>query len=131
MHVDKFVGRVAYAPEVKYIGQKDTPLLELVLAENERRKNKDSGEYEDTGNTTWLTVKLWGDAAEDADFVKGDLVEFSGSVVEEQFERKDGTSGRKLVSTWVDEDGLTIKFPSKDREDDGFTPDSSDSGDGW
>lgn len=133
-HVDKLVGRVTNQPEVRHIGQNNTPLKELNVAVNHRRKNRDSGEYEDTGDTTWVTIKLWADRSEE-DYVKGDLIEFAGSLVEKHFARRGETeetaTGRRLESDWID--SLEIKFPSRDRDnagDDGFTPASDDS-DGW
>jgi single-stranded DNA-binding protein len=133
-HVDKLIGNVTNVPEVKTIGNKNTPLKELNVAVNHQRKNKDSGEYEKTGDTSWITVKLWGERAQE-DFVKGDLIEFAGSLVEKAFKRNDGTDGRRLETDYVE--SISIKYPSKDRSapvgataDAGFTP-APTGGDGW
>ena len=96
----QFTGNITNEPIVREIGAKNTPLKELVVAINHDKKNKDTGEYERTGDTTWVTVKLWGERASE-DFGKGDLVEYEGTVVEKAFTRKDGTEGRRLESDYV------------------------------
>jgi single-stranded DNA-binding protein len=96
----QFTGNITNEPVVREIGAKKTPLKELVVAINHDKKNKDTGEYERTGDTTWVTVKLWGERANE-DFGKGDLVEFDGTIVEKHFQRKDGTEGRRLESDYV------------------------------
>ena len=102
-----FTGNVTNEPTVQAIGQKQTPLKELVVAINHDRKNRDTGEYEQTGDTTWITVKLWGERA-DLDFQKGDLVEFEGTLVEKHFTKRDGTEGRRLESDYVE--SVTVKY---------------------
>lgn len=103
----QFTGNVTNVPEVREIGAKNTPLKELVIAINHDKKNRDTGAYEPTGDTSWVRVKLWGDRA-DEDFQKNDLVEFSGTLVEKNFTKKDGTDGRALESDWVE--SLTVKY---------------------
>lgn len=103
----QFTGNVTNEPEVKTIGAKNTALKELRIAVNHDRKNKDTGEYEKTGDTTWIAVKLWGDRANE-DFQKGDLIEYDGTIVEKHFEKRDGTEGRQLESDWVNT--LTVKY---------------------
>jgi single-stranded DNA-binding protein len=96
----QFTGNVTNDPELKTVGAKNTPLKELNIAINHDKKNRDTGEYERTGDTTWVTVKLWGEAA-NQEIGKGDLVEFDGTIVEKHFQRKDGTEGRRLESDYV------------------------------
>ena len=141
--VKSFVGNVTNVPEIKSIGAKGTHLLELNLAANARRKNKDTGEYEPVLDSSgkqkvsWLTVKLWGERADNADYVKGDLVEFVGSVQEEHYEKRDGSEGRRLETDFIE--SVEVKYPSKNRTepvgataDAGFIPaPTSDEGDGW
>lgn len=105
----EFTGNVTNIPEVKSIGSKQTPLKELRVAINHDRKNKDSGEYEKTGDVTWVTVKLWGDRA-DEDFQKGDLVSFSGTLVEKHF----GENGRALETDWVE--SVEVKYRKENAE---------------
>jgi single-stranded DNA-binding protein len=103
----QFTGNVTNEPELKTVGTKNTPLKELNIAVNHDKKNRDTGEYERTGDTTWITVKLWGEAANQI-IGKGDLVEFDGTIVEKHFQRKDGTEGRRLESDYVA--ALTVKY---------------------
>jgi single-stranded DNA-binding protein len=103
----QFTGNVTNEPEIRTVGAKNTALKELNIAINHDKKNKETGEYERTGDTTWVTVKLWGDRANE-EFGKGDLVEFDGTVVEKVFPRKDGTEGRRLESDYVA--SLTVKY---------------------
>lgn len=140
--IKSFVGNITNEPEIKLIGTKQTPLKELNLAANARRKNKESGEFEPVldkdgkQKVSWLTVKLWGDRANE-DFVKGDLVEYVGSAQEEHFEKRDGTPGRRLESDYIE--SVTVKYASKNRTepvgataDAGFIPaPTADGGDGW
>lgn len=103
----QFTGNVTNEPQVREVGDKKTRLLELNVAVNHDKKNKDTGDYERTGDTTWITVKLWGDRASEQ-FGKGDLVEYAGTIVEKHFTRKDGTEGRRLESDYVE--SLTVKY---------------------
>lgn len=108
-------GGVVAEPEFKQIS--DTfRVLEFPLYDNERRKDKDTGQYEDTGNTTKLRVILKNDLADTwrGKINKGDVVEVVGSITEREYERKDGGKGRSLETTWVD--SVEIKF-SKSGDD--------------
>lgn len=103
----QFTGNVTNEPTIREIGDKKTPLKELVVAVNHDKKDKATGEYVRTGDTTWITVKLWGDRASEQ-FGKGDLVEYDGTIVEKAFTRKDGTEGRRLESDYVA--SLVVKY---------------------
>lgn len=85
-------------------------VLEFPLYDNETRKNKDTGEYEQTGNVTKLKVILKNDLADQwrGKINKGDIVEIVGSITEREYKRKDGADGRALETTWVD--SVTVKF---------------------
>lgn len=96
----EFQGNVTNEPDVKTIGAKNTPLKELNVAINHDRKNRDTGEYEKTGDTTWVTVKLWGERANEQ-FGKGDLISYEGTLVEKHFQKRDGTEGRRLESDYI------------------------------
>jgi single-stranded DNA-binding protein len=103
----QFVGSVTNEPEVRRVGQKETALKELNVAINHDKKNKETGEYERTGDTTWVRISLWGERS-NLDFRKGDMVEFDGTLVEKAFQRKDGTEGRRLEADYVEK--LDVKF---------------------
>jgi single-stranded DNA-binding protein len=74
----------------------------LVTNETAVGENKDSGEFEKTGDVSKVRVTLWRDLATNADIQKGDLVEISATLVEKEFQKKDGTTGRSLQTDWVE-----------------------------
>jgi single-strand DNA-binding protein len=102
-------GGVVADPEYKTPTEKFR-VLEFPLYDNETRKNKDTGEYEQTGNVTKLKVVLKNDLADQwrGKINKGDIVEIVGSITEREYDRKDGGKGRSLETTWVD--SVTVKF---------------------
>ena len=69
-------------------------VLNFTLAHNERRKNPQTGEWED-GDTTFWRCALWGRRAEQwAEILtKGMTVLVTGRVKVRRFDRDDGTSG--------------------------------------
>ena len=69
-------------------------VLNFTLAHNERRKNPQTGEWED-GDTTFWRCALWGRRAEQwAEILtKGMTVLVTGRVKVRRFERDDGTNG--------------------------------------
>ena len=102
-------GGVVAAPDFKKIS--DTfRVLEFPLYDNQRRKNKDTGEYENTGNVVKMKVILKNDLADtwNGKFGLGDIVEVSGTFTEREYERKDGTKGRALETDWVET--VEVKF---------------------
>ena len=102
-------GGVVAEPEFRKIS--DTfRVLEMPLYDNEKRKNKDTGEYEATGNVTKLKVILKNDLADQwiGKINKGDIIEVTGSITEREYDRKDGSKGRSLETTWVD--SVEVKF---------------------
>lgn len=95
-----FTGGVVAEPEAREVG--GSKLLEFPVYVNHSKKNKDTGEYEPTGDTTKVKVTLWRDLAESTDVRKGDLVEVTATLVEKEFDKKDGTKGRSLQTDWVE-----------------------------
>ncbi len=117
-----FTGGIVAEPERKVVGTSN--LLEFPVYVNHSKKNKDTGEYEPTGDTTKVKVTLWRDLADNTDVQKGDLVEVTGTIVEKEFNKKDGTVGRQLQTDWVEsvvlkhrKSGATAGF---DNTEDGF-----------
>lgn len=108
-----FSGGVVAEPEQKQVGQNS--ILEFPVYVNHSRKNRDTGEYEDTGDTTKIRVSLWGDLSGE-DIRKGDIVEVEGTLVEKEFEKRDGTAGRALQTEFVN--SIVVKF----RKDGGSSP---------
>ena len=95
-----FTGGVVAKPDAREVG--GSKLLEFPVYVNHSKKNKDTGAYEPTGDVTKVKVTLWRDLAESTDVRKGDLVEVTATLVEKEFDKKDGTKGRSLQTDWVE-----------------------------
>lgn len=96
----EFIGSVVAEPETKDVG--GNAVLEFPVYINDQRKDKNTGDYVDTGDVTKVRVSLWRDLA-GSDIRKGDLVEIKGSLVEKEFQKRDGTAGRQLQTKFVNE----------------------------
>ena len=83
-------GRLAFDPEVRFSPSGDA-VVSGRIADTPRRKNQQTGEWED-GETLWLSFSLWGKKAEAlADAAKkGDLVLVTGTLTQRTFEGKRG-----------------------------------------
>jgi single-strand DNA-binding protein len=83
------VGNLGRDPELRYTPQ-GTPVTSFTLATNEKRKNKQSGEWEPV--TTWFRVTLWGRQAETASqyLVRGRSVYIEGRLRVEEWTDRDG-----------------------------------------
>lgn len=109
-----FTGSVVAEPESREVG--GAPLLEFPVYINHTKKNKDTGEYDKTGDVSKVKVTLWRDLAS-TDVKKGDLVEVSATLVEKEFPKKDGTTGRSLQTDWVE--SVVTKYRKDDAGDGG------------
>lgn len=107
MSATTFTGRVTQEPELKF-GKSGKAFLSLNTAENHRRKNQQSGEWEDSG-TTWRRVTVFDAHAENiADQVrKGSLVLVVGRQETREYEKQDGSKGSSL-EVLADEVGVLI-----------------------
>lgn len=105
-----FSGGVVAEPERKQVGS--NTVLEFPVYVNHQRKDKDTQEYVKTGDTTKIRVSLWRDKA-DTDIRKGDIVEIVGTLVEKEWQKQDGSTGRMLQTEFVDT--IEVKY----RKDDG------------
>lgn len=114
-------GNIVAEPERKEIN--GSALLTFPVYSNERRKNRDTGEYENTGNVTKVKVTLWRELAENTSVGKGDLVEVVGSFIEREYDKKDGSKGRSLETSYVE--SVVVKFTNKNEApaDAGFDSD--------
>jgi len=92
-----------------------TSLLEFPVYVNHTKKNRDSGEYEKTGDTSKIRVTEWRDLADSLDVKMGDLVEVNGTLVEKEFQKQDGTVGRSLQTDYIE--SVVVKY----RKDGGST----------
>lgn len=95
-----FTGNIVAEPTRKDIN--GVTLLEFPVYVNHTKKDRDSGEYVKTGDTSKIRVTAWRDLAESLDVQVGDLVEIHGSLVEKEFTKKDGTEGRSLQTDYLE-----------------------------
>lgn len=102
-----FSGNIVAAPDLRETAN-GTALLEFPVYVNHTKKNRDTGEYEKTGDTTKIRVTLWGDLANNTDVRQGDLVEIVATLVEKEFDKKDGTTGRSLQTDYVE--SVVVKY---------------------
>jgi single-stranded DNA-binding protein len=110
-----FSGNVVAEPTRKDIN--GVSLLEFPVYVNHTKKNRDTGEYEKTGDTTKIRVTVWRDLADSLDVQKNDLVEVNGTLVEKEFTKQDGTAGRSLQTDYIE--SVVVKYR---KQDDGNEP---------
>tara|TARA_S200002703_G_C3669700_1_gene205611 strand:- start:13 stop:366 length:354 start_codon:yes stop_codon:yes gene_type:complete len=101
-----FSGNVVAEPTRKEVN--GTTLLEFPVYVNHTKKNRDTGEYEKTGDTSKIRVTAWRDLAESLDVKMGDLVEVHGTLIEKEFQKQDGTTGRSLQTDYLD--SVVVKY---------------------
>ncbi len=92
----QFSGSVVAEPERKQLGNHDA--LQFPVYVNHSKKV--NGEYVDSGDVTKIRVTLWGEMAGE-DVRLNDIVEIDGTLVEKEFDKKDGTKGRALQTEFV------------------------------
>lgn len=111
-----FTGGIVAEPEVG-----ETPSgakrLTFPVYINHTKKNKETGAYDKTGDVSKVRVTLWGDLAASADVQKGDLVEVTATLIEKEFAKKDGTTGRSLQTDWVE--SVVVKARSNNASNSG------------
>lgn len=100
-----FSGKVVAAPVSREAG--GAALLEFPVYVNRTKKNRDTGEYEPTGDVTKIRVTLWRDLA-DTDIRDKDIVEVTGTIFEQEYDKQDGTKGRSLQTDFVD--SIVVKW---------------------
>lgn len=106
-------GNITDAAELKFFDSGNA-VLNFTLAHNERRKNSQTGEWEN-GDTTFWRCALWGWKAERWAEVlthKGIKLVITGRVKVREFERKDGSKGLSPEIV-VDLIGQVPKFESQ------------------
>ena len=111
-----FDGGVVAEPELRNFDS-GARVLSFPVYVNERRKNRESQEFEDTGNVSKIRVQLWNDAADEADIRKGDIVEVAAALTEREYDKQDGTKGRSLETTFVD--SVKVTYRAKGGSDSG------------
>lgn len=101
-----FSGSVVADPEMKTVGQSN--VLEFPVYVNHTKKNKETGEYDRTGDVSKIRVSLWREKADMADVKKGDIVEIVATLIEKEFQRRDGSEGRSIQTDYVE--SVTVKY---------------------
>lgn len=105
-----FTGSVVAAPEQGRTAN-GAAKLEFPVYVNHAKKNKETGNYDKTGDVSKIRVTLWGDRLS-ADIRQGDLVEITATIIEKTFQKRDGTEGCQLQTDWVEY--VTIKHRRDD-----------------
>lgn len=100
-------GNLTGDPMLRFTGS-GKAVTSLRLACSERRRNKDTGTWED-GDTTFLDVTCWRNAEEVADkLTKGQTVIVSGVLRQRTYQAKDGTD-RTTYEVTADDVALVVK----------------------
>ena len=91
------VGNLGNQPEARFT-QSGNATLTFSVGCTPRRKDKDSGQWDDDGAPLWITITLWGEEAERWAEVlnKGDRVSVNGVLKRRTYERRDGGQGEAL-----------------------------------
>lgn len=110
-----FTGRIGQDPES--VGSNG---LRLRVATSDRVKNDETGQWEDK-NTSWWTVKLWRNLAEQSKSIlsKGMEITVIGKIYEENWTDKEG---QKRTSYEVNADNISVTTYSLSKS----TPKSND-----
>ena len=121
-------------PELRYTAQ-GKAVLEVRIGATRRAKDKQSGEWGDDGSPLWVGSTFWEQEAERlAEFLtKGCKVSVFGTVVREEFQRKDGSAGEKLIIRFPRFLGFTPKAGNTPQasQDRFSVPSTSQAGTGW
>lgn len=91
------VGNLGNQPEARFT-QSGNATLTFSVGCTPRRKDKDSGQWDDDGAPLWITITLWGEEAERWAEVlnKGDRISVNGTLRRRTYERRDGGQGEAL-----------------------------------
>lgn len=104
------------------LGQDPTPIgdngLRLRLVTNDRKKNEETGKYEDAA-TSWWTVKVWGRLADQTrnSIKKGQELIVVGTIYEENWQDKSGTN-RSSYEVRADSVSVTTYSINKEKVSD-------------
>ena len=91
------VGNLGNQPEARFT-QSGNATLTFSVGCTPRRKDKNSGQWDDDGAPLWITITLWGEEAERWAEVlsKGDRISVNGILKRRTYERRDGGQGESL-----------------------------------
>ena len=105
----EMVGTLTADPELRFTPS-GAAVANFTVACNERRKNKDTGEWED-GDATFLRCNLWRQAAEHVaeSLIRGARVMVTGRLKQRSYETREGEK-RTVFEVEVDEVGPSLKW---------------------
>ena len=114
------VGNLGNQPEARFT-QSGNATLTFSVGCTPRRKDKDSGQWDDDGAPLWITVTLWGEEAERwAELLnKGDRVSVNGVLKRRTYERRDGGQGEALELVGARDLAVIPKAEQPPRRDSG------------
>lgn len=103
------IGTVTADPELRFI-QSGAAVANFTVAANDRRKNKQTGEWED-GDATFLRCNVWRDHAEHVaeSLTRGMRVIVVGQLKQRSYETNDGEK-RTVFELEVEEVGPALKW---------------------
>lgn len=89
-------GFVAKTPELTF--HNDKPVTNVSVAHTPRRKNQQTGQYEDAGPTLWVQAAFWEQDAENivSAVTKGTLVTITGQPELNVYQKQDGTTDAQI-----------------------------------
>ena len=90
-------------------------VADFSVADTPRRKNEQTGQFEDAGPTLWQRVQVWGPEAEKAaeEVRKGSLVSVSGRVKADEWQDKQTGETRKSTTLVAD---VVYVHPPKEQQ---------------
>lgn len=103
------VGNLTHDPELRYTPS-GSAAASFVVAVNDRKFNRESGQYEDVGATFWK-CNVWRATAEHVavSLAKGDHVVVVGTVKDHTFESRDGEK-RTVKEIEAEEVAVSLRF---------------------
>lgn len=90
-------GRLAQDPELRF-AKTGTAMCQVVVPDQKRVKNRDTGEWEDASATTWFRATVFKEAAEQlAEHAhKGDTVIVTGRLISREWTGREGDTRTSL-----------------------------------
>ena len=107
-------GRAGQDPAIRFTPN-GKAVADFSVADTPRRKNEQTGQFEDAGPTLWQRVQVWGPEAEKAaeEVRKGSLVSVSGRVKADEWQDKQTGETRKSTTLVAD---VVYVHPPKDQQ---------------
>ena len=108
------IGNLTKDPEVRYsTGQNQTAICRFTMAINDKRKNNQTGEWED--NPSFIPVVVFGKQAENCGkyLARGSKVAVSGRIQTGSYEK----NGQKIYTTDIVANGIEFLTPKTERQE--------------